>query len=62
VQQFDPDSMAASACAARDVSALPFADAYRYAAEVMATELSKRDAQEGFDACIEKRSPVWRAE
>jgi len=41
---------------------LPLADAYRYAAEVMATNLAKRDAQEGIDAFIEKRSPVWRAE
>jgi enoyl-CoA hydratase/carnithine racemase len=38
---------------------LPLADAYAYAAEVMLTNLSKRDAQEGIDAFIEKRSPVW---
>jgi enoyl-CoA hydratase/carnithine racemase len=41
---------------------LPLADAHRYAAEVMASNLSKRDAQEGIDALIEKRSPVRRAE
>jgi len=38
---------------------LPLADAYAYAAEVMVTNLSKRDAQEGICAFIEKRSPVW---
>jgi enoyl-CoA hydratase/carnithine racemase len=38
---------------------LPLADAYTYAAEVMVTNLSKRDAQEGIGAFIEKRSPVW---
>jgi enoyl-CoA hydratase/carnithine racemase len=38
---------------------LPLAEAYAYAAEVMVTNLSKRDAQEGIDAFIEKRSPVW---
>jgi enoyl-CoA hydratase/carnithine racemase len=38
---------------------LPVADAYAYAAEVMVTNLAKRDAREGIDAFIEKRSPVW---
>jgi enoyl-CoA hydratase/carnithine racemase len=38
---------------------LPLADAYAYAAQVMVTNLSKRDAQEGIGAFIEKRSPVW---
>jgi enoyl-CoA hydratase/carnithine racemase len=38
---------------------LSLAEAYAYAAEVMLTNLSKRDAQEGIDAFIEKRSPVW---
>ncbi|HUX74131.1 MAG TPA: enoyl-CoA hydratase [Steroidobacteraceae bacterium] len=38
---------------------LPLADAYAYAAEVMVTNLSKRDAQEGIDGFLEKRSPVW---
>lgn len=38
---------------------LPLADAYRYAAEVMVTNLSRRDAREGIDAFVEKRSPVW---
>jgi enoyl-CoA hydratase/carnithine racemase len=38
---------------------LPLADAYAYAAEVMVTNLSKRDAQEGIGAFIEKRSPIW---
>jgi enoyl-CoA hydratase/carnithine racemase len=38
---------------------LPLADAYAYAAEVMVANLSKRDAQEGIGAFIEKRSAVW---
>ena len=38
---------------------LPLADAYAYAAEVMVANLSKRDAQEGIESFIEKRSPVW---
>ncbi len=38
---------------------LPLADAYQYAADVMLTNLSKRDAQEGIDAFIEKRDAVW---
>ncbi len=38
---------------------LPLADAYAYAAGVMVTNLSKRDAQEGIGAFIEKRAPVW---
>jgi enoyl-CoA hydratase/carnithine racemase len=41
---------------------LPLADAYTYAAEVMVANLSKRDAQEGIGAFIEKRSPVWRGQ
>ena len=38
---------------------LSLADAYAYASEVMVTNLSKKDAHEGIDAFIEKRSPVW---
>ena len=38
---------------------LPLAEAYAFAADVMLTNLSKRDAQEGIDAFIDKRSPVW---
>jgi len=38
---------------------LPLAEAYAYTAKAMVTNLSKRDAQEGIDAFIEKRSPVW---
>ena len=40
---------------------LPLADAYAYASKVMLTNLSQRDAQEGINAFIEKRSPVWGA-
>lgn len=38
---------------------LPLAEAYAYAAEVMVTNLAKRDAHEGIEAFINKRSPVW---
>jgi enoyl-CoA hydratase/carnithine racemase len=38
---------------------LPLADAYRYAAEVMVNNLSRRDAKEGIGAFVEKRAPVW---
>ena len=37
-------------------------DAYAYAGEVMATNMQARDAEEGIDAFIEKRDPVWRGE
>ena len=39
---------------------LGLADAYRYAAEVMTTNMLARDAAEGIDAFLEKRPPVWR--
>jgi enoyl-CoA hydratase/carnithine racemase len=35
-------------------------DAYAYAAEVMACNMMAEDAQEGIDAFIAKRSPVWK--
>ncbi len=35
-------------------------DAYSYAAEVMACNMMAEDAQEGIDAFIEKRAPVWK--
>jgi enoyl-CoA hydratase/carnithine racemase len=35
-------------------------DAYRYAAEVMTTNMLAQDAAEGIDAFLEKRPPVWR--
>jgi enoyl-CoA hydratase/carnithine racemase len=38
---------------------LPQADAYRYAAEVMATNALAADAQEGMCAFLEKRPPHW---
>jgi enoyl-CoA hydratase/carnithine racemase len=41
---------------------LPLAEAYAYAAEVMVSNLAKRDAQEGIEAFIEKRTPVWRGQ
>jgi len=38
---------------------LDLAGAYRYAAEVMTTNMLARDAEEGIDAFLEKRAPVW---
>ncbi|HEV2300630.1 MAG TPA: enoyl-CoA hydratase [Stellaceae bacterium] len=39
---------------------LDLAAAYRYAAEVMTTNMLTRDAAEGIDAFLEKRPPQWR--
>jgi enoyl-CoA hydratase/carnithine racemase len=39
---------------------LDLAAAYRYAAEVMTTNMLAADAAEGIDAFIEKRPPVWQ--
>lgn len=38
---------------------LPLADAYEYASSVMVENMLKRDAEEGIDAFIDKRSPEW---
>jgi len=38
---------------------LPLAEAYAYTREVMVTNLEARDAQEGINAFIDKREPVW---
>ncbi|NWG23055.1 MAG: enoyl-CoA hydratase [Pseudorhodoplanes sp.] len=38
---------------------MPLADAYQYAAQVMAENMMARDAQEGICAFIEKRRPSW---
>jgi enoyl-CoA hydratase/carnithine racemase len=39
---------------------LDLADAYRYAAKVMTTNLLAQDADEGIDAFLAKRPPVWQ--
>ncbi|HUC09765.1 MAG TPA: enoyl-CoA hydratase [Stellaceae bacterium] len=39
---------------------LDLAAAYRYAAEIMTTNMLAADAEEGIDAFLEKRAPVWR--
>ena len=39
---------------------LDLAGAYRYAAEVMTTNMLARDAGEGIDAFLEKRPPQWQ--
>jgi enoyl-CoA hydratase/carnithine racemase len=41
---------------------MSLAEAYRYAAEVMAENMMARDAEEGIGAFIEKREPKWRDE
>jgi enoyl-CoA hydratase/carnithine racemase len=38
---------------------LDLAAAYRYAAEVMTTNMLAADAEEGIDAFLEKRAPTW---
>ena len=38
---------------------LDLASAYRYAAEVMTTNMLARDAGEGIDAFLAKRAPIW---
>jgi enoyl-CoA hydratase/carnithine racemase len=38
---------------------LPLAEAYAYASEVMTRNMLARDAEEGIDAFLEKRSPQW---
>jgi len=40
----------------------PMADAYTTASAVMTRNMLARDAQEGIDAFIAKRAPVWRGE
>jgi enoyl-CoA hydratase/carnithine racemase len=39
---------------------LGLADAYKYASEVMTTNMLAQDAAEGIDAFLEKRPPVWK--
>jgi enoyl-CoA hydratase/carnithine racemase len=39
---------------------LDLAAAYRYAAEVMTTNMLAHDAEEGIDAFLGKRAPVWQ--
>ena len=39
---------------------LGLSDAYNYASQVMTTNMLARDAEEGIDAFLAKRSPVWQ--
>lgn len=41
---------------------LPLAEAYRHAGAAMIRNLMARDAEEGIDAFIQKREPVWSGE
>jgi enoyl-CoA hydratase/carnithine racemase len=38
---------------------MTLADAYAYASEVMTRNMLARDAEEGIDAFLQKRQPVW---
>jgi len=38
---------------------MPLKDAYAYTGEVMTQNMLARDADEGINAFIEKRSPIW---
>ena len=37
-------------------------DAYEFTSEVMTKNMMARDAEEGIDAFLEKREPVWKGE
>ncbi len=41
---------------------MPLKEAYEYTAAVMTRNMMARDAQEGIDAFLAKRQPVWRGE
>ncbi len=38
---------------------MPLAEAYTYASAVMVRNMQERDAHEGIDAFLEKRTPIW---
>ena len=40
---------------------MPLAEAYNYAAEIMAQNMMEDDVAEGIDAFIEKRQAVWKS-
>ena len=40
---------------------MPLAEAYAYASAVMARNMAEQDAEEGIDAFLQKRAPVWGA-
>ncbi len=41
---------------------MPLDEAYAYASQIMTTNMLARDAEEGIDAFLEKRPPVWKGE
>ncbi|MGB0695638.1 MAG: enoyl-CoA hydratase [Rhodospirillaceae bacterium] len=41
---------------------MPLQDAYDYTAAVMARNMATHDAQEGIDAFLQKRTPIWKGE
>ncbi len=40
---------------------MPLDEAYRYTSRIMVMNMQTRDAEEGIDAFLEKRQPVWSA-
>ena len=41
---------------------LGLSDAYEFTSEVMAKNMMARDAEEGIDAFLQKREPIWKGE
>jgi len=39
---------------------MPLDKAYKYTSEIMVKNMMSRDAKEGINAFLEKRSPVWK--
>jgi enoyl-CoA hydratase/carnithine racemase len=57
-----PLTVAIGKRAFHDQRDMPQAEAYVQIGEVMTSNMLARDAEEGIDAFIEKRTPVWRGE
>jgi enoyl-CoA hydratase/carnithine racemase len=39
---------------------MPLSDAYAFASQVMVDNMLKQDAEEGINAFVEKRAPIWQ--
>ena len=39
---------------------MPLVDAYAFASQVMVDNMLKQDAEEGINAFVEKRAPIWQ--
>lgn len=53
-------TLATGKCAFYAQSEMPLAEAYDYASQVMVDNMLARDAEEGIDAFLAKRSPKWQ--